>query len=91
MESIFDLLAVFLFLATAGLFIMRARHEPPPIIPYLLVVAVSIVGGWLGNHGGGAAAVALLIAGSFLTLHLASLPFGEEPAYGEDPEETPDS
>ncbi|NOX95585.1 MAG: hypothetical protein GXP04_10980 [Alphaproteobacteria bacterium] len=84
MESIFDLLAVFLFLATVGLFIMRARHESPPIIPYLLVVAVSVVGGWLGNHGGGIAAVALLIAGSFLTLHLASLPFGEEP------EETPD-
>ncbi|MBL4620058.1 MAG: hypothetical protein JKX88_08175 [Marinicaulis sp.] len=85
MDSIFDILAVFLILATAGLFIMRARHETPPIIPYLLVVTVGAVGGWLGNHGGGVAAVALLIAGSFLALHLASLPFGEEP------EETPDS
>lgn len=90
MGTIFDLLAVFLFLATAGLFILRACHENPPLKPYFLIIAICVVGGWLGNHGGGLAAVALLIAGSFLTLHLASLPYGEERPYGEDPEETRD-
>lgn len=77
METIFDLLAVLLFLATAGLFFLRLRHEDPPITPYLLIALVSAVGNWLGNHGGGVAAVALLIAGAFLTLHLASEPYRE--------------
>jgi hypothetical protein len=85
LETIFDLLAVLLFLAAAGLFFLRLRHEDPPITPYLLIALVSAVGNWLGNHGGGLAAVALLIAGSFLLLHLASQP------YGDDTEETPES
>ncbi len=79
MESIFDLLATFLFIATAGLYILRFRHETPPLAPYALVGVVCIVGDWFGNHGGGAAAVALLIAGAFLTLHLASEPYRETP------------
>lgn len=78
METIFDLLSVTLFIATAGLFFFRFRHENPPLAPYLLVSLVCAVGNWLGNHGGGAAAVALLIAGSFLTLHLASQPYHED-------------
>ena len=82
METIFDILSVFLFIATAGLFFLRFRHENPPLAPYLLVALVAAVGNWLGNNGGGLAAVALLIAGSFFTLHLASQPYEEE---GEEP------
>lgn len=82
MASTFDLLSVILFIATAGLFFVRCRHENPPLIPYLLISAVCAVGAWLGNNGGGVAAVALLIAAAFLTLHLASQP------YAEDSEET---
>jgi hypothetical protein len=77
--SIFDLLSVMLFVATAGLYLVRMRHESPPLVPYLVVAAVCAVGAWLGNNGGGVAAVALLIAGAFLTLHLASQPYEEEP------------
>ncbi len=77
METIFDILAALLFSATAGLFFLRLRHETPPITPYALVGFVGIVGNWLGNNGGGVAAVALLIAGAFLTLHLASEPYRE--------------
>ncbi|MEM8770094.1 MAG: XrtV sorting system accessory protein [Pseudomonadota bacterium] len=79
METIFDFLSVTLFIATASLFFLRFRHENPPLAPYLLVSLVAAVGNWLGNHGGGLAAVALLIAGAFLTLHLASEPYREDP------------
>lgn len=82
MASTFDLLSLMLFIATAGLYLVRCRHETPSRVPYLVVTLVCVVGGWLGNNGGGVAAVALLIAGAFLTLHLASQP------YSEDPEET---
>ena len=75
METIFDLLSVTLFIAVTALFFMRLRHEHPPIGPYILVALVAAVGNWLGNHGGGLAAVAFLIAGAFLTLHLASEPY----------------
>nr|WP_133162207.1 XrtV sorting system accessory protein [Marinicaulis flavus] len=78
MTSMFDLLSATLFIATAGLFLLRIRHERPPLAPYLVVALVCLVGAWLGNHGGGVAAVALLIAASFLTLHLASQPYSED-------------
>ncbi len=78
MDTIFDLLSVMLFMATAGLFLVRFRHEDPPLAPYLLVSLVCVVGNWLGNHGGGWAAVGLLIAAAFLTLHLASEPYRED-------------
>ncbi len=78
MESIFDFLSVMLFVATAGLFLVRFRHEDPPLAPYLVITLVCIVGNWLGNNGGGAAAVALMIAAAFLTLHLASEPYRED-------------
>jgi hypothetical protein len=78
LDTIFDLLSVMLFMATAGLFLVRFRHEDPPLAPYLLVSLVCIVGNWLGNHGGGWAAVGLLIAAAFLTLHLASEPYRED-------------
>ena len=73
----FDLLSSALFAAIVGLFILRRRHEEQRLAPYLTVCLVSVVGGFLGNHGGGLAAVALLIAGAFLTLHLASEPYGD--------------
>ena len=76
--SMFDLLAMFLFGATAGLYLLRLRHERPTLAPYLVVFLVSIVGAWLGNNGAGPAAVALLIAGSFLTLHLAGQPYNDD-------------
>ncbi len=79
METVFDFLSVMLFVATAGLFFLRFRHEAPPLSPYILVSLVAAVGNWLGNHGGGLAAVALLVAGAFLTLHLASEPYRETP------------
>ena len=78
LETLFDLLAMVLFLATTGLFFMRFRHENTPLSPYALITLVCAVGNWLGNHGGGPAAVALLIAGSFLLLHLASLPYEDD-------------
>ncbi len=78
METIFDLLSVMLFIATAGLFLVRFRHEDPPLAPYLLITLVCPVGNWLGNNGGGAAAVGLLIGAAFLTLHLASQPYGDD-------------
>ena len=74
----FNLFPVMLFAAGAGLFLLRIRHEKPPLAPYLVLCHVSIVGAWLGNNGGGAAAVALLIAGSFFALHLASLPYEDD-------------
>lgn len=79
METIFDFLSVLLFVATAGLFLLRYRHEDPPLAPYLVITLVCIVGNWLGNHGGGAPAVGLLVAAAFLTLHLASQPYREDP------------
>lgn len=78
MASIFDILSTFLFLAAAGLFLLRWRQERPPLTPYALVGLVSAVGAWLGNHGGGPAAAALLIAGAFFTLHLAGQPFADD-------------
>jgi len=78
-------LAALLFVATAGLFIVRFRHEDPSITPYILIASVAAVGNWLGNNGGGPAAVALLIAGSFLTLHLASQPYREDPEEPNEP------
>lgn len=79
METIFDLLSVTLFIATAGLFLVRFRHEDPPLAPYLVIALVCIIGNWLGNNGGGIAAVALMVAAAFLTLHLASQPYREDP------------
>ncbi|MFQ5562016.1 MAG: XrtV sorting system accessory protein [Parvularculaceae bacterium] len=78
MTSVFDLLAVSLFVAAAGLFLVRFRHEDPPIAPYLLIAAICAVSNWLGENGGGLAAVALLSAASFLLLHLASLPYKDD-------------
>ena len=78
LETIFDIFAVTLFVAAAALFFLRLRHENPPLFPYIIISLVCAVGNWLGNNGGGIAAVSLLIAASFLTLHLASEPFRED-------------
>lgn len=78
METMFDLLAVALFMATAGMFFLRFRHEDPPLGPYVLISLACAVGNWLGNAGHAGAAVAMLIAGAFLLLHLASLPYPDE-------------
>lgn len=76
--SIFDLFAVALFIGTASVFIIRYRHEDPPIAPCALIFAVSAVGNWLGERGAGGASVCLFIAGAFLLLHVASLPYPED-------------
>jgi uncharacterized membrane protein YbjE (DUF340 family) len=78
-ETMFDLMAVLLFIAAASLFFLRFRHENPPLSPYILIALVCAVGNWLGNHGGGAAAFMLLIAASFFLLHLAGEPYRDEP------------
>lgn|GEM_PF-1278733 len=82
MDSVFDLLSATLFVAAASLFLMRYRHENPPLAPYLVVCLVAAVGAWLGNtadgHISGLAAVAFLMAGAFLTLHLASEPYRDD-------------
>lgn len=78
MDSMFDLLSVALFMATAGMFFLRFRHEDPPLGPYVLIALACAVGNWLGNDGQPAIAVGVLIAGAFLLLHLASLPYPEE-------------
>lgn len=78
MESMFDLLSVALFIAAAGMFFLRFRHEDTPLAPYILISLACAAGNWLGNQGSAAPAVALLIAGAFLLLHLASLPYTEE-------------
>ncbi len=78
MSTLFDLLSVSLFIATAAMFFLRFRHEDPPLAPYLIISLVCAVGNWLGNHGGGVWAVALLIAASFLLMHIASQPYPDE-------------
>ena len=78
METLYDLMAIALFVATAGMFFFRLRHESPPLAPYMLISLVCAVSNWLGNNGGGVGAVLLLIAGSFYLLHLAGEPFADE-------------
>lgn len=78
METLYDLMAVTLFIATAGIFFYRYRSENPPLAPYMLVSLDCAVSNWLGNNGGGVGAVLLLIAGSFYLLHIAGAPFAEE-------------
>ncbi len=78
MESMFDLLAVALFIAAAGMFFLRFRHEDPPLAPYLLISLACAAGNWLGESGHPAPAIALLIGGAFLLLHIASLPYPDE-------------
>lgn len=80
METMYDLLAVALFMATAGMFFLRFRHEDPPLAPYVLISLASAAGNWLGNSGHAAFAIGVLIAGAFLLLHLASLPYPESGA-----------
>ncbi len=78
METLYDMMSVTLFIATAGIFFYRFRNEDPPLAPYMLISLVCAASNWLGNHGGGVGAVLLLIAGSFYLLHIASAPFNEE-------------
>lgn len=78
METLFDILSVTLFIATAAMFFYRFRSENPPLAPYMLISLVCAVSNWLGNHGGGVAAVALLVAASFYLLHLAGEPYQED-------------
>lgn len=78
MDTMFDLLAVALFIACAGMFFLRFRHEDPPLTPYVLISLACAIGNWLGNEGHAAFAVGIMIAGAFLLLHLASLPYPEE-------------
>lgn len=75
METTFDILSVALFIATAGMFFHRFRHENPPLAPYILISLVCAVANWLGNHNGAIGAVSLLVAGAFFLLQLASEPY----------------
>ena len=78
METLYDLMSVMLFIATAGIFFYRFRSEDPPLAPYMLIALVCAVSNWLGNNGGGIGAVLLMIAGSFYLLHIAGSPFADE-------------
>jgi hypothetical protein len=82
METMYDLLSVALFIATAAMFFLRFRREDPPLAPYVVISLAAAAGNWLGNEGHTAFAIAILISGSFLLLHLASLPYADE---GEEP------
>lgn len=81
MGNIFDILSLSLFVATIAMYVVRFRHEDPPFAPYILIALACAAGNWLGEDGSAALAVGLLIAGAFLLLHIASLPYPEE---GED-------
>lgn len=78
METLYDLMSVSLFIATAGIFFYRFRSENPPLAPYMLISLVCAVSNWIGNNGGGISAVLLLVAGSFYLLHIAGAPFADE-------------
>lgn len=78
METLFDLLSVTLFIATAGMFFHRYRHENPPLTPYVLISLVCAVSNWLGNHGAAFGSVCLMTAAAFYLLQLASTPYNEE-------------
>jgi hypothetical protein len=78
METLYDLISISLFIATAGIFFHRFRSENPPLAPYMLIALICAVANWTGNNGGGAIAIALLIAGAFYLLHIAGAPFAEE-------------
>ncbi len=78
METLYDLMSVTLFVATAGIFFYRFKSENPPLAPYMLISLVCAVSNWLGNNGGGVGAVLLMVAGSFYLLHIASAPFADE-------------
>lgn len=78
MASMLNILAAALVAATAGMFILRRRHEAPRLSPYLLVALAGVVSAWLGELGAGPFAVGMMIAGSFLLLHIASLPYLEK-------------
>jgi hypothetical protein len=82
MTTMFDLFSMALFIATAGMFFLRLRHEDPPLAPYVAIALACAVGNWLGNEEIAALAVALLISGAFLLLHLASQPYPDEPSRG---------
>lgn len=78
MSSMFDLMSTALFMAAAGMFFLRLRHEDPPLAPYVLIALACAAGNWLGEDGSPAAGVGLLIAGAFLLLHIASQPYPDE-------------
>ena len=78
METLYDMMSVSLFIATAGIFFYRFRNEDPPLAPYMLISLVCAVSNWLGNNGGGVGAVLLLVAASFYLLHIAGEPYAEE-------------
>ncbi|MGE0408226.1 MAG: XrtV sorting system accessory protein [Amphiplicatus sp.] len=80
MASFFDWLGASLLVAAAAMYLLRLRHERPALAPYLLVALASLVGRLLGE-GHPPVAIGLLIAGAFLLLHIASLPYPDE---GED-------
>jgi hypothetical protein len=81
MATVFDWLAASLFVATAAMYFVRLRHERPPLAPYAVIFLACFAGNWLGDVAHPAVAVGILIAGAFLLLHIASLPYPEE---GED-------
>lgn len=73
--SMLDIFGAALFVATAAMYLLRARFEAPTLLPYLLILLASFAGGWLSEFGAPALAVAMFIAGAFLLLHVASQPY----------------
>jgi hypothetical protein len=64
------------------MFFLRLRNEDPALAPYVAISLACAAGNWLGNSGSSLMAIALLIAGAFLLLHLASQPYPDEPSRG---------
>ena len=65
MDTVFDLFALSLLIASMTLFVHRYLRQNPPVYPYLIIALTCLVSNWLGEAGGGVYALSLLVAASF--------------------------
>lgn len=60
MQTVFDWVTVSLFIATAGIYFYRTRHESPPLYKYLGLSVGWAVANQIGNLGYAGAALLLI-------------------------------
>lgn len=65
MDTVYDIFALALLIASMTLFVRRYMRQNPPVYPYLIIALTCLVANWLGEAGGGLYALSLLIAASF--------------------------